>query len=149
MRGPRNLPQESVDIITQHLAKLEITTDCAASDTHGASTPTTAFTDDKTPDDCRVELLRINLAITEPLEEQPANDMDPLPPRRVRQTTDIAHVTIECCQFTVEPAPLFDPRNPPLGTKHLKRVPHSYGHHVAQLATRAEENKSELQDPIT
>src|SRR3546814_10608910 len=73
-------------------------------DTHGASTPTTAFTEDKTPDDCRVELLRINLAITEPLEEQPANDMDPLPPRRVRQTTDIAHVTIECCQFTVEPA---------------------------------------------
>src|SRR3546814_4338919 len=34
---------------------------------------------------------------------------------RVRQTTDIAHVTIECCQFTVEPAPLFDRRNPPLG----------------------------------
>src|SRR3546814_15845372 len=80
-------------------SKLEITTDCAASDTHGASTTTTAFTEDKTPDDCRVELLRINLAITEPLEEQPANDMDPLPPRRVRQTTDIAHVTIECCQL--------------------------------------------------
>src|SRR3546814_3748589 len=87
MRGPRNRPQESVDIITQHLAKLEITTDCAASDTHGASTPTTAFTEDKTPDDCRVELLRINLAITEPLEEQPANDMDPLPPRRSEEHT--------------------------------------------------------------
>src|SRR3546814_18572968 len=123
MRGPRNRPQESVDIITQHLAKLEITTDCAASDTHGASTPTTAFTEDKTPDDCRVELLRINLALTEPLEEQPANDMDPLPPRRFRQTTDLAPVTIEFCQFTAEPAPPIDPPHPPLGPQQVHKVP--------------------------
>src|SRR3546814_9215937 len=62
--------------------------------------------------------------------------MDPLPPRRVRQTTDIAHVTIECCQFTVEPAPLFDRRNPPLGTKHVQKVPDSDAQLVAQLANR-------------
>src|SRR3546814_11548031 len=62
--------------------------------------------------------------------------MDPLPPRRVRQTTDIAHVTIECCQFTVEPAPLFDRRNPPLGTKHVQQVPDSDAQLVAQLANR-------------
>src|SRR3546814_12297412 len=59
--------------------------------------------------------------------------MDPLPPRRVRQTTDIAHVTIECCQFTVEPAPLFDRRNQPLGTKHVPKVPDSDAQLVAQL----------------
>src|SRR3546814_13912905 len=120
MRGPRNRPQESVDIITQHLAKLEITTDCAASDTHGASTPTTAFTEDKTPDDCRVELLRINLAITEPLEEQPATDMDPLPPRRVRPTTDLPPVTNADCQLTLRPPPQFRRRHPPLGPQPAK-----------------------------
>src|SRR3546814_18987866 len=110
MRGPRNRPQESVDIITQHLAKLEITTDCAASDTHGASTPTTAFTEEKTPDDCRVEPLRINLAISETPEEQPANDKDPLPLRSVRQTTEIAPVTHTCIQFYGDPDIVVDPR---------------------------------------
>src|SRR3546814_2457483 len=80
--------------------------------------------------------------------------MDPLPPRRVRQTTDIAHVTIECCQFTVEPAPLFDRRNQPLGKKHVQKVPDSDAQLVAQLANRvraiarwhrSEEHTSELQ----
>src|SRR3546814_18862681 len=62
--------------------------------------------------------------------------MDPVPPRRGRQTTDIAHVTIECCQFTVEPAPLFDRRNPHLGTKHVQKVPDSDAPLVAPLANR-------------
>lgn len=132
MRGPRNRPQQSIDIIAQHLPKLEITTDCAASDPHGTGTPTTAFAEDKTPDDCRVDLLRVNLTFAEPLEEQPANDMNPLPPRCVRQTTDITHVAIERRQFTVELAPLLDCRNPLLGTKHMQQMLYSGAQLVAQ-----------------
>src|ERR1700675_1768925 len=106
MRGARNLPQEPADIITQHLAKLQIAADCTTSDAHGASPPATAFAEDKTSNKGWLELLRINLAIARLFEEESANDMDPLPSRRVRQTTDIAHEAIEGRQLTAYAIPL-------------------------------------------
>ena len=136
MRGARDLPQEPSDIVTQHLAKLQIAANCAAGDAHGTSTPATAFAQDKTSNKGGLEPLRLNLAIFKLLEEQSANDMDPLPPRCVRQTTHIEHVEIEGLQFTADVIPLFRSRNLTLDAKHMQQMPDGDAQLAAQFANR-------------
>ena len=80
----RDRPQELADVVTQHLAELQIAADSASGDAHGAGTPMTTFTQDKTSHVSRVELLRFNLVIPKPLSEQSPDDLGTLSPRRIR-----------------------------------------------------------------
>ena len=112
------------------------TTICPPGDAHGTSTPATAFAQDKTSNKGGLEPLRLNLAIFKLLEEQSANDMDPLPPRCVRQTTHIEHVEIEGLQFTADVIPLLHSRNLALDAKYMQQVPDSDAQLVAQSTNR-------------
>ena len=97
---------------------------------------TMAFAQDKPSNKGWLELLRGNRAIAKPLEEQSANDMDPLPPCRVRQTTDIEHVAIEGLQFTADVIPLLRSPNLALDAKHMQQMPDSDAQLAAHFANR-------------
>ncbi|GFZ90323.1 hypothetical protein GCM10011497_19900 [Elstera cyanobacteriorum] len=134
MRRARDCPQELADIVTQHIAELQIAANGSTSDAHSPGAPTAALAQDKVSNVVGIELLRDNLAVAKLLNKQSANDLDPLLPCRVRQTADIAHVPIEICQLTADVILLLRKRNLALSAKYTQEMTNGDAQLVTQFA---------------